>query len=239
MRPLIVGLLPAAGLALVACETYKADARQGADETAAAAADESSGQTAPPPAAPAPPPKPSAAVGGGPSCDEVVAHLAAMTEKELATLGEEERAKAAEILPTVKAQIAQACASSDWSAEFKQCILAATSEDELRACEKFAPAAATPPAVAIPPDPKTKPAAAEGGGPPCAEVVDHVIEVALGDTSLPEAQREQMKAVLPQQKQLMLEVCDKTPWPAALRTCLLQAKNATELQGCRAVATPK
>ncbi len=242
MRPSSFALLAAAGVALIACETYKADASPGAKDNPTVAADQAGGETAPPPPAadePAP-----AAAESGPSCDEVVDHLVAMTKKELAGLSEEERTQAAAVLPAVKAQVSDACSSSNWSAEFKQCILGATDEEGLRACEKYGPEHEPEPAVAKAPADKAEPAAnaepaaADESGSECEGVVDHLIEVALSAPDIPEAQRAQMKAVMPQQKGLMLKACKSTPWPAPLRKCLLEAKNGADIQGCRSFATP-
>jgi len=244
MRPSTCSLVVACGLTLIACETYKADEPPPTGDESAAAADNSAQGTAAAPAA-ATDSKPAADTAGiAPTCDEVVAHLAAITEKQLANLSENERQQAAAVLPMVKAQVTEACNSSNWSGAFKRCIVAATTQEALSACERLAPPPEATNVIAVPPDQKAKPAQgaapAAGGaaGPACGKVVDHVIEVALNAPDIPAEQREQMKSVLPQQKKAMLEACDKAPWPEPVRTCLLASKNATDIQGCRTAGAP-
>ncbi|MEM9490504.1 MAG: hypothetical protein AAGC55_15255 [Myxococcota bacterium] len=170
--------------------------------------------------------------GNGPTCDQVVAHVMDLAEREIATRAPSEEEKQAQLAEFRKqrGQIqtnAIAQCQKDATPELLNCAMQAQSIAELDLC---APADPSPPAAG-------GATGAAAGGPPCDEVADHVMEIMVNNLDKiadPDEREEARKTLVDDRDKIrgkFIADCDKSA-TAEMKECIIKAESLAQISSC-------
>jgi hypothetical protein len=72
----------------------------------------------------------------------------------------------------------------------------------------------------------------------CEQVAERIVWITLNQPGMDEARRAQAEALSERSLKVIAQTCEKTPWPADFRNCLVAAKSGQDIATCRTKFEP-
>ncbi len=143
----------------------------------------------------------------------------------------------------IKNEMVKACTSQNWSQQLRDCVLLATTVDDMMKCEQYAPKGAAGVGGGNDPDDYTDDVAAPEatapawtGGNSCEDVgkrMQQLYTLSMGDQSQwPDESKKQVADQLAAANAQLVQACKDASFSEPVRSCLVKASNLEGTQAC-------